>query len=79
MKRFFIMCKETGYDECINTKIYDTLTNEEYINLDVGFKNTEGKTTLIFTHKGMNNIIDLGGEELLKRVVKSCSQYLLLS
>ena len=75
-KRFFIVCEGMEYDDYVNVKICNILTNEEYINLDIRFKNTIEESIFIFPGEKLKDIIDLGGEDLLKSVKEAASRIL---
>lgn len=77
-KNFFIVCKETDRNNCVNVKIYNILTNEEYVDLNIEFKDIGGdKTEYNVSYEKIENVFNLGGDDLVKDMIKAAHCILL--
>ena len=78
MKRFFIVCKGTKQDNCVNVKIYDILTNGKYTDLNIEFKDIGGdKTEYNTSYEKIENVFNLRGDDLVKKMIETAHCILL--
>lgn len=76
-KKFFIVCKETDRDNCVNVKICDILTNDKYADLNIEFKNIGDKTEYNVQYEKIENVFNLGGDDLVKKMIETAHCILL--